>query len=592
MTRSDPLRPAENGARETLRQTIDRLGPPPPAVAQRWVRDLADRDRSDPVFAIHPPGKDAWDHLAIRRDGRLSVSADLDGPADTQRPIDAADSGLWLQKLAESLGVADSAGDATPISTAGSAERLSADTKPADVAFPTDDDASDASDENSAGTDDALPWTFAQSGDVTTPTTDVTDSESPGKRRKSSAGKWGAAAAATLVIAGVGYVATRPASPTSDSQTQPADARASTNAIDSTDPGPEPQESMELVESFDEPADVPRTLDSADLPGDDDDLTGQLLAGGPIPGLDLTPPALSSTPTAEGDDTATPPDPADTMGLNDPLLTGPNLSSSGDVLPDPGNMGQTMGESVADPTALPPDWDEESGVDDGDEMPQDSADDLPVAATGGDAEPVDPIAVVLDSTDQTHAFDISTADLDRETTLEIQVRTPDSVSPHWVMPIADASPRRCRGVVALFPSDAEVLPAAGFGFPVLAVRLDVRTGSKMSVRTRYAVRLGPMTPWLEVTTGQMEAYAATVASQAVQLDRFLAQIDRIEMSSLSGSQRAEIRQRRDTVKQASQRISDLGDRVAKLVTLVHDVAAEAKIDVRVTGSQGEILTTQ
>ncbi|WP_168564867.1 hypothetical protein [Crateriforma spongiae] len=588
MTRSDPLRPAKNGARETLRQTIDRLGPPPAAVAQRWVCDLADRDRSDPVFTIHPPGKEAWDHLAIGRDGRLHGSAAPDGPTDSQRPRDAADSELWLRQLADSLGVADSAVHAKSISTAGSAERSSSDTKTAGDAFQPDDDASDASDEAPSGTDNALPWTVTESGDDTTPTADVTDGDSPGRRRKSSAGMWGAAAAATLVIAGVGYVATRPASPASDSQTQPADARVSTDAIDSTDPGPAPQESMELVESFDEPAAVPRTLDSADLPVDDDDLTGQLLAGGPIPGLDLTPPVLSSTPATEGDATAETPDPADTMGLNDPLLTGPNLSSSGDALPDPGNLGQAMGDSVADPTALPPDWDEESGVDGGDDMP----DDPPVAATGGDAEPVDPIAVVLDSTDQTHAFAISTADLDRETTLEIQVRTPDSVNPHWVMPIADASPRRCRGVVALFPSDAEVLPAAGFGFPVLAVRLDVRTGSKMSVRTRYAVRLGPMTPWLEVTTGQMEAYAATVASQAVQLDRFLAQIDRIEMSSLSGSQRAEIRQRRDTVKQASQRISDLGDRVAKLVTLVHDVAAEAKIDVRVTGSQGEILATE
>ncbi|MFG0290042.1 MAG: hypothetical protein ACF8CQ_17810 [Rhodopirellula sp. JB044] len=174
------------------------------------------------------------------------------------------------------------------------------------------------------------------------------------------------------------------------------------------------------------------------------------------------------------------------------------------------------------------------------------------------------------------------------TRFNVTLHVPDDVAVEWIEPINETSPRKTRGIALLTLKDSPEAAA-------LAVRMDVRTTSSLSMRIRYGGRLDPSMPWqwtdaktirstLEAVTRQLQL----ADEQLLMLDAAISRADKMR----ARRQEAALEMQRDQIEEAVKGGTTMAKRLAELDQLVALLDADGKItsELNVHWPDGSIQT--
>ncbi|EMI57408.1 hypothetical protein [Rhodopirellula sallentina] len=174
------------------------------------------------------------------------------------------------------------------------------------------------------------------------------------------------------------------------------------------------------------------------------------------------------------------------------------------------------------------------------------------------------------------------------TRFNVTLHVPDDVAVEWIEPINETSPRKTRGIALLTLKESPEAAA-------LAVRMDVRTTSSLSMRIRYGGRLDPSMPWqwtdaktirstLDAVTRQLQL----ADEQLLMLDAAISRADKMR----ARRQEAALEMQRDQIEDAVKGGTTMAKRLAELDQLVALLDADGKItsELNVHWPDGSIQT--
>ncbi len=216
-----------------------------------------------------------------------------------------------------------------------------------------------------------------------------------------------------------------------------------------------------------------------------------------------------------------------------------------------------------------------------DAPPPESPQAIQVPVTSGTVS-ADPLVLEFDRADQQPTWDLGRAISVANTTITVSLTIGEDIEQGWIEPLEQTPVRRARGIVVLTTSDEESV--------AVGIRLDPRTGSKLSLRLRFVARLDPTLPWQPLTRegllrsldylGQQSLIAST---QAEQIEAVYSQGDSAERSAL--------RDQRDMMKMRAARSTLLLGRCGELVKLVDKIEATAYFVVTLSEGDAVVLKT-
>jgi hypothetical protein len=175
----------------------------------------------------------------------------------------------------------------------------------------------------------------------------------------------------------------------------------------------------------------------------------------------------------------------------------------------------------------------------------------------------------------------------RVTRLSLELVLPKNMELGWIEPIEPEAIRRTRGLAVITPKDSETIS--------LGVRLDIRCGTKLSVRVRYAARLDSSMPWQVVSNSMLEQAANQLNQEAVLVSNEAARLNRVAgWADATGRKLLRIKQDRNDAR--GEMIQSMSERVAQFQSMVAALEAEGTMQLRVwvqwPDSQQELLNVR
>lgn len=178
----------------------------------------------------------------------------------------------------------------------------------------------------------------------------------------------------------------------------------------------------------------------------------------------------------------------------------------------------------------------------------------------------------LDQADVRPTWDLRGPLPPRVSRLSIKCDLPRDVEIGWIEPFAETDIRRGRAVAVLAPTDSENV--------AIGMRLDVRGGSKLSCRIRFAARLDPAMPWQVASASTLLQFADRLAEQAAELSHETQRLAAVyERADVWG--RRVLRPKRERVAAQSDSLREMSSRVGELQSLISSLETHATLRLRV-----------
>jgi hypothetical protein len=157
------------------------------------------------------------------------------------------------------------------------------------------------------------------------------------------------------------------------------------------------------------------------------------------------------------------------------------------------------------------------------------------------------------------------------------VTVPDEVELGWIEPIDEASPNKTRGVgVITLTNDENV---------AVAFRIDVQTTKTLSMRLRTGARLQSGMPWQWTDRKSVQETLANATNQMRSLQMQTDQVKQgVDQARRIGARRQALilEQRLEPMKQYSQQLVDISQRLAVLDGLMGIIADQVQIRFRLS----------
>ena len=184
----------------------------------------------------------------------------------------------------------------------------------------------------------------------------------------------------------------------------------------------------------------------------------------------------------------------------------------------------------------------------------------------------DPWMITLDKVDVRPTWDLRSPVPPRVSRLAVEIELPEGVDESWVEVIEPDKIRRGRGAVILVPTDGESV--------ALAMRLDIKTGRKVSCRIRFAARLDSSQPWQLVSRPLLNQFADQVSYQLGLISREAQRLSGVhDIAGPRGKRIIRIKQKRND--SLADQVREIADRVAQLQALIADVESGATLRAKV-----------
>ncbi len=186
-----------------------------------------------------------------------------------------------------------------------------------------------------------------------------------------------------------------------------------------------------------------------------------------------------------------------------------------------------------------------------------------------DAWPID-----MSTSDAKAAWPLGTPPPIGSTSLAVEILSHDDVTLSWIQPSDPKQVRRNQSIVEFaLASD-----------PTIAIRsrIEIRTGSKLTLRVRHAAQLVPTVPWQMISTTRLQTAKEQVSGQMLLASADLANVKALYSKAGTGEKQV-LAARRDTLDDYVAHLQSLSERLKKydqLVAMVHLVAPlSVRLDV-------------
>ena len=169
------------------------------------------------------------------------------------------------------------------------------------------------------------------------------------------------------------------------------------------------------------------------------------------------------------------------------------------------------------------------------------------------------------------AWPISTSVPSGVSRLQVEFQVPETVIQTWVQPHDPEQIRRSQSIVEFtLDSDSKI---------AIRSRLDLKTGTRVTLRMRHAAQLDPSFPWQLVSTPRIQTALEQVTMQLAQASAEQEQIKVIYYKASSAEKRV-LGPQRDLIDSVVLRLRDLSERLTKYDQLLSQLDHAAHMTIR------------